>query len=424
MKFLILLLATVLSTTSLAANKLECDNIINFNDHKGQTYLSFMKETVKPVLDDYAINGYVLAGPEAVEEALKNVSSKVRWKALKAAKNKENLLSLAAELEGQTANLYDLPNMIAGVDRSLNRYTLSTFLGLVSCGGAIIEYSEGNVAYNIHYGTGDFDKDNRTGRSFGEGIGVRDADDASDKNYLRDLEEFVTEHESSIDEFYSTLMKSLANSDSSGMPTISKFGQLLLTDFLAVYTAEQARNLMDGRIHTHWDAALLEVTLMGAFHSGQEELKLFYKDPYTNEISFTDTVYNQDTGCSDKERKVREVRLYDYWQFSASTDPQHCKRSGINITKKEFRKLGLLISKYQRENNPELVAAVERHFSSRNRGKNVFYQLSKFFINSKTPDSLGEKNSNDLADDFTNFLLQVKKDAQKITKLIESGDLN
>ena len=31
-----------------------------------------------------------------------------------------------------------------------------------------------------------------------------------------------------------------------------------------MYTAEQARNLMDGRITLHWDAALLEVTLLAS----------------------------------------------------------------------------------------------------------------------------------------------------------------
>ena len=43
---------------------------------------------------------------------------------------------------------------------------------------------------------------------------------------------------------------------------------------------------MDNRITTHWDAALLEVTLLGAFHAGQKEIKLFYKDPLTGEQRF------------------------------------------------------------------------------------------------------------------------------------------
>ncbi|MBT7611230.1 MAG: hypothetical protein HN576_15835 [Bacteriovoracaceae bacterium] len=411
----------VLVNTSLAfgaGNKLNCSNIVNLNTHKGQTYLSFMRAIVKPKMNHYATNGYVLRAASDVEKVLENVSSKVKRAAIRSAGNIDNLLNLANELEGQTTNLYELPKIIASVSKSFNRYKLSTFLGLASCGGVIIEYAPGHVAYNIHYGTGENDKDDRTGRSFGEGTS-RDADDASDKNYLKDLEEFVIEHKSSTKAFYTTLLKSLSNSDSSDMPLISEHGQTLLTDFLAVYTAEQARNLMDGRISVHWDGALLEVTLLGAFHAGQEDIKLFYKDPYSGETSFTNTVYNQDIGCSVKERKVRGVKLYDYWQFSSSTNMNHCRRSGINITKRSFRKLGLLISDYQRKHNPEIIANVERHFTSRNTGKNVFYQLSKFFINSKTPVNLGDKRASELSLDFTTFLLQVRKDAAKITAEIE-----
>lgn len=416
MKTLLIGIITLLSISLAQAsdNKLNCDNVIDFSKHKGQTYLSFMREVVKPRMDIYATEGYVLRGGQEIREVLENVSSKVKRSAIRAAGSLDNLISLADELSGQVTNLYDLPGTIAAVSSKYNRYKLSTFLGLASCGGAIIKYAPGHFAYNIHYGTGDQEKDDRTGRSFGEGH-HRDADDASDKNYLRDLEEFVTEHKSSAEDFYTTLVKSLANSDSSGMPAISTLGQTLLTDFLAVYTAEQARNLMDGKISIHWDAALLEVTLLGAFHAGQDNIKLFYKNPITLETSFTDTVLNQDTGCSVKERKVRGVRLYDYWQFSSSKDISHCRRSGINVTKRSFRKLGLIISKYERKNNPKLVANVERHFSLKNRGKNIFYQLSKFFINSKTPAILGDKGASELAEDFTAFLLQVREDANSIS---------
>ncbi|MCO4793489.1 MAG: hypothetical protein KC493_07250 [Bacteriovoracaceae bacterium] len=425
MKLLSLALLTLLNGSLAFAqdNKLGCDNVINFSDFKGMTYLSFMEEAVKPTMDEYAMEGYVLKGRAEAEEALKNVSGKVRWAATKAAGSKETLLDIADELEGQVTNMYELPGLIASVYNNVNRYKLATFFGLVNCAGAIVQYAPGHYAYNIHYGTGDVDKDERTGRSFGEGH-ERDADDASDKNYLRDLEEFGLEHESSMNNFYSALVKSLSNSDSSDMKEVSDFGKTLLTDFLAVYTAEQARNLMDGRISLHWDAALLEVTLLGAFHAGQDQVKLFYKNPNTGESSFTSTVLNQDTGCSVKERKERSARVYDYWQFSSSVDPSHCRRSGINITKKSFRKLGELISKYQEQNSPELVNNVLGHIGRSSRGKlNIFKQLSKFYISSKTAKALGEEESNELAKDFSAFLAQVKKDAKKITVMIENGEL-
>jgi hypothetical protein len=424
MRTLFLLIISLFSITlSAQENKLGCDNVIDFADYKGQTFLSFMQQTVKPTLDDYALNGYTIANTAQVRKTLNAVSGKVRWAAGRAARGQANLLKIVDRLEGQNTNMYELPTMISRVDSGVNRYKLSTFIGLASCAGAIIKFAPGHFAYNIHYGTGAQERDEQTGRSFGEGF-ARGADDASDKNYLKDLEEFGHEHADSMDAFYQSLIKSLANSDSNNFKGISNFGKVLLTDFLAVYTAEQARNLMDDRISTHWDAALLEVTLIGAFHAGQEEIKLFYKDPYTGRTSFTDTVYNQDNGCSTKQRKLRKARVFDYWQFSSSTNTRHCKRSGINITRREFRKLGQLITKYELKNNPELVRNIAKLIGSYPRGRyNIFNKLSGFFINASTDKALDEELARDLANAFSAFLAQVKKDAGTITKLIEAGEL-
>lgn len=418
MKFISLFLfISSLAQVWAAEGKLKCDNVIDLANFKGQTYLAFMQETVAPTMNQLATEGYVLSGADAVKKALKNVSSKVGKKAIKSVGgDEEALYSLAQKLEGKTATLYDLPALIGKAAPGSDRYTLSTFFGLVSCGGAIIKYAPLNYAYNIHYGNGENEKDERTGRSFGEGP-TRSADDASDKNYLTDLEEFVLENPESMDEFYSTLVKVLGNSDASDYLKIPKSGQTLLTDFLAVYTAEQARNLMDGRISLHWDAALLEVTLLGSFHAGQEQIELFYRNPTDRSIAFVTEVYNQSPGCNPVDTdKVRSARLYDYWQFSASTDRANCNRSGINITKEQFRKLGQAISDYERENNPKLVEKIEKHFEENNRGGNVYQELSNFFINKNAKASLGDSRANQLAKDMTQFLMQVVQDAPAISE--------
>ena len=261
----------VVSTWAQAAEKngdlLNCSSlgeVIDFSDHRGQTYLSFMEKTVKPMMDTYATEGYVLASTDQVMAAFEQVSSSVQWKILKTfqmsksasrADKLRQMEILMDKLQGQTATLYTLPQMIHSANSKTRRYKLATFIGLASCAGPIIRYHDDNYAYNIHYGTGTVEKDNRTGRSFGAGP-VRQAEDASDKNYLIDLEEYVVEHSGNTQEFYTTLLKTLLNSDADNYPNISDFGQTLLTDFLAVYTAEQARNLMDNKIHPHWDASL------------------------------------------------------------------------------------------------------------------------------------------------------------------------
>ncbi|MBI2520271.1 MAG: hypothetical protein HYV97_07630 [Bdellovibrio sp.] len=417
----ILALATFTATSALAADgKLGCDNVLDLNDYKGQTYLNFMQETVKPMMDQYATKGYQLKGAAEVKSALRNVSSKVKNKAIESVGGDVNALyRLAGEIEGETVTLYDLPNLIGEhAPRGADRFTLSTFFGLVSCGGVVIQYAPENLAYNIHYGTGENKMDERTGRSFGEGP-VRSADDASDKNYLQDLEEFVLKYEDSMQSFYRTLIKALANSDTSDFSKIAPFGQTLLTDFLAVYTAEQARNLMDGRISLHWDAALLEVTLLAAFHAGQDEITLFYNDPtQNNELVFTNSVYNQAPGCEGSVRgKERSARLYDYWQFSRNPDPSNCRRSGINLTKDAFRTLGETITEFEREKHPELVERLENHFGVEST-KNIFKSLSQFFISADAKSKVGTRESNELAEDVAAFLLQVKRDARTITRSI------
>lgn len=425
MKFLgLILLSTLLSTFTYAqSNKLGCENVIKFSDYNGMSYLNFMQEIVKPVMDEYATDGYVLADRNSVAQALKQVDYKVRRSAISAAKGEKNLLKIADQLAGTQTDMYELPELIAKTDGKVNRYKLATFFGLVSCAGAIIEFAPGHYAYNIHYGTGQKDRDQQTGRSFAEGD-HRKANDASDSNYLKDLEKFGKKHISSMEPFYMALVKSLAMSDAQNFEGVSNFGKLLLTDFLAVYTAEQARNLMDGRITLHWDAALLEVTLLEAFHSGQSDFKLFYKDPYTGKSSFTDTVYNQDNGCSVKERAQRKARMQDYWQFSSSTDPKNCKRSGINITKREFRKLGRLITKYELKNNPHLIKELLYKIGGSSRGSaNAFKQLSSYFIRYNADKYVAQEFGHDLAKDFVKFLIQVRKDADIISEQITSGQL-
>lgn len=415
MRSVLVFLFTLTSLSGFAAEKLgdrlHCDNVIDFSDFKDQTFLSFMISTVRPQLNSLATKGYPVADGKTVREALDNVSDKVRGKALKGAGGEEKLVALADALAGEKVTLYTLPEKIAAQDRRFDRYGLSTFLGLASCGGAIIKFYDDNYAYNIHYGTGKVKKDPQTGRSFGAGPS-RPADDASDKAYLTDLEEYVTSR-TNTSEFYETLILALTNSDTSNYRSINSEGQTLLTDFLAVYTAEQARNLMDNRITLHWDAALLEVTLLSAFHSGQKEISLFFKDPKENTTYFTDNVLNQAPGGEVRNKK-RKAKLMDYWQFSSRTEPQYKNRSGINITKEQFRALGLAISEFERKNNPDLVKRVERHFKGINTEGNLFEELSLFLINPKTPKKLGNVGY-ELAKDFTAFLEQVADDAEKIT---------
>jgi hypothetical protein len=161
----------------------------------------------------------------------------------------------------------------------------------------------------------------------------------------------------------------------------------------------------------HWDEALLEVTLLAAFHAGQDQVYIM------NDGLLTAQTAKQASGCSVAEKAFKPAGMIDYWQFSKSTDPENCNRSGINVTRRDFRKLETLISDYELKNNPDLVARVNRHFKNIQLSRNVFSNLTDFLINFNTPRKLDAKTL-ELAQDFTAFLMQVNKDAQKITELI------
>lgn len=395
-------------TPAFAKNRLAYSEVIKVSEHKGQTFLSLMKDTIKPALDEKATGGFQVITGKEVATQIDLLESKVSSKALTTAGSLENLMTLADALNvnHESITFYELPAAISKLGYSKGAFDLTTFFSLISSGGVAVQFDRNNISYNVNYGTGENANDERTGRSFGES-NDRLALDASDKHYLTILEDYVTTDADNIGQFYKTLLTILLNNDTTGYGKITKAGQAVATDFLSVYIAEQNRHLMSNFTKHPWDEALLEVTLLAAFHAGQEKIHVMYGG------ELTDTTRQQVTGCSADEAREKNASLVDYWQFSSNPDPAHCTRSGINITRKDFRALGAQITSYQREVNPELVQRIETHMGI-TKSKNLFADLSGFIINLDTPDSL-DRETLKLASDFTEFLLAAKESAEEMT---------
>lgn len=413
MKNILSLLILLISSISFAS-QITYTKIVDLSQHKGRTYFSLMREVIKPALDQMSTDGFdVVSGQQAVA-ALKKVDNKVASGALRAAGSVYRLKQVADSLasEKRKFNFYDLPQVLGQNGIGSGRFDLSTYLALVSGGGVAVQIDNENIAYNVNYGSGNVDKDEMTGRSFGEAPG-RLALDASDKHYLQILEAYVRGNSSNVEHFYRSILAILLNSDASEYSQITRDGQAVATDFIAVYTAEQDRHLMANLRSHAWDEALLEVTLLSSFHAGQDKIKLMYNG------TLTDTTLKQAPGCNTEARQPKKASLTDYWQFSKSTDPANCNRSGLNVGRKDFRSLGAAITSYHRQKNPDIVARVERHFkSSKNRG-NLFAQLSNYLINFNTPSKL-EAEDLALIEDFTAFLMKVKADADTTDQFIVS----
>ena len=413
--------ATVESTEAVRApataasirngDKLRFKTLIDLSSGKGQTFLSFMKSTIKPALDGYADNGFTVAGGDAVSRTLKNVGDGVSSGALKNGGSEQNLVKMADKLsQAGPVTVYTLPNAIKATKLQGDMYRLSPFFALASGGGVAVYVSDNNYYYNVNYGTGKNDKDEMTGRSYGAGP-TRDADDVSDKDYLKELQDYVRTPNQDISQFYRTMLEILLNCDPVGYAKISPQGQTVMTDFLAVYTAEEDRHMMDPEMDSHaWDVALMEVTLLSALHGGQDKVMVMFNGTYT------DTTPVQAPAGQPRTRK-QPASMTDWWQFT--TNLKNPNRSGINITLKDFRYLGAIISEYERKINPGVLAKVEAHFNGTHAtmNGNVFQALSSFIVNPKAPDALkGEAYS--LAKDVTAFLMQVNKDANQINDAI------
>lgn len=397
---------------SLAADQIRLQSYYDLADHSGQTYLNFMRTEVKPAMDHLATEGYTMRGEDSVEEAYRQVDKKIqrrvngRWGGLK------NVKRIAGLLEGKTVTLNTLADEIAKVDRTApDRFNMATFLGLASGGGVTIKYYDDNYGHNVHYDV----KEERSGRSFGVGP-TRKANDASDKNYLNDLENYVRGQEtrSNTTEFYKTLFEALLASNPVNYPAVDKEGQTVLTDFLSVFTAEQARNLMDGRVHPHWDAALLEVTLLASFHAGQEEIALYYQNIKTKKTSFTETTLRQ-TPC-EYPSVEQAAHLQDYWQFSRNiTSEKNCRRSGINVTKSQFRRLGKDITSYISRHHSATYKAVVKSMGLK-RSSNLYQSLSYFLIDDKLPKALSDERVEEITLAWVSFLQKVQDEAKAITQ--------
>ena len=386
-------------------------------DTGGQSFLSFIKATVKPELEKYATRGYPVADGQRLLNTLEWVDNKVSRQVLSSVKGTtkterlENLKKIGDQLKGKVANLHSLPQMIADTGLASDRYTLSTYIGLASCGGSSLKLADDNYAYNIHYGTGDEKKDQQTGRSFGASRVFR-ATDSSYSHYLTTLEEYVATDSENVQEFIKTIMETLTNSVTSNYEKVNDQGDGVLTDFFAIWTAEQTRNLMDGHVKLHWDAALLQVTLLSAFHAGQDKIVLFYKDPLSERVSFTDKTYelawprkNRQSQTCDvdlESRTTKDATLKDYIGVHYRTF-EHCGRSGINMSRNEWKRLSKEITRYllAKTTGRQKVEDVRRYIKGyvnldldengreyREDDQDILREIARFLINDKTPDTI------------------------------------
>ena len=280
--------------------------------------------------------------------------------------------------------------------------------------GASVKLSQNN--YNIHI---NFPNGPEGGRSYGWTAGQ--VGDWSDKMYINKLFGIVSNGDKGdLGKFYELVIQMLGACNADGkdasIESLEVSMQRVAANFLAIYTAEEYRAMVP-QPHKNWDDALLEVTMLGAFHGGQSKLTKFYLGEFSTKSKVQNSgVYAKTKPGPNAESAVDKVaEMNDYWQFSA--DPAS-KQSGINITRSDFEKMGRVITKYESEiaKNPVLdrIQAVVG-----GDGKNIIKSISNFFTNGKSKDL---SKIDKLARDVSEFLMNVQKDADEITKWELQGE--
>src|SRR6516225_357182 len=266
--------------------------------------------------------------------------------------------------------------------------------------------------YNIHE---NFPKSAQGGRSYGWTSGQ--VGDWSDKMYLDHLALVVVDKDKNdLKNFYQTIIQLLGACDAhelavltnnynpetkTGVPT-----QRVATNFLAIYTAEEYRAIQGTK---NWDDAILEVTLLGAFHGGQTTFTKFYRGKFTTRSNVQETGNYYGLPSKDINGKViptvaKDATMDDYWQISKTST-----RSGIHLTAGDYGKMGTAITKYEStQAHNKTLSLIQSIVGS---GPNVIESISRYFTEGKADPS----KTNTLAVAVAEFLDQVNTDADVIT---------
>jgi hypothetical protein len=303
----------------------------------GQTYLAFMMSKVKPALDTF--------------------DSVIRQDPAYAAKHYQQLQQ-------------DLIQKHAGV---------------------AIRIDSNNYFFNVGYnnGTGGAD-DVKSGRSYGVGPTQRQSD-PSDVAYLTELAAYYQSEPGSMQDFFHALLIALFNCDPSGWSAdsgtyhaLSKAGQIVATDFMAIYTAESDRHIM---VHlapkSHpWEVDLAAATFVSEFVSATGKLMV--------------------------GGQLKPGAIGQWWAKGTSG-------SGIGETRRDRIKLQQKIADYEFKVHPDLVTTVNGIVGT-TTGHDPIQEIFEYLNTPNGPKNLNNPDGDKLMSALLTYMENVKKDAATIAQ--------
>jgi hypothetical protein len=398
--------AIVSGTTPLHASYLSVD----LTDKSGQTFFAVMtaKDGIKSNIDADSVREFVVPNSATIIENAGHFDPVVFGKILRLFRNGESdFVRLVDSLEGKTLNpvsilpalrssLSSLKILRTGPDGDpkipLNAQKIAPFFALASGSGVMVRLDANNYYLNQGYPKGNPEDPEllktqvKKGRSFGASPG-RKALDASDPVYLKGLKEYMDANPDAT-EFYTVMFDILIRSDASGLKNLSEDGQILMTDFIAVYTAEMTRYLMTGDLHQHaWMNDLAEVTM--------------------------DAAYGTASGMVMREAEFVTGVPNDYFAPSKVSTS-----SGIGITRRDRQALQKRVSQALRETD-QTAAAVEAIIGQRKDGDIIHGVM--LFLNDEANQSVISKRGPELRDAVVEFLVSSRVHHAVITPKVKAS---
>ncbi len=407
--FVFLFLVQTLFAAPPAVRK---EHSLDLSAFEGQTFLQTMEEEetgIKAHFDSDYLFEYEVAEWTTIQKALSHFDTKVRNKVLKAFEKREaGLQKLIVALEGTTFSPSNIVPLVGKEDawktgksknvRDANIFEVSQFIAMASGASTLVKINSKNYYYNYGYKSGAHKDDVKSGRSFGAGPNHA-ANDASDIMYLNELEEHLNETKAPK-AFYQTFLEVLTQTKTSGFNSrkLSALGQTVLTDLLAIYTAESNRHIMvnlNPKKHP-WENDLAEVTLLSAYCAA--------------------------SGKVLREDSFRDGNLVEWWAKSSYVNPKTGKksnRSGIGITRVDRRKLQRAVAGCQRQSAPELVEAVETLVGGSGVGGDVYRGVMEY-LNARKNQKEIVANAKEITSAVVDLVLDTRENASALTECVET----
>lgn len=398
------------------------------SDIRGTTYITFLKEKLKPALDKLSDKknggggGFKNIGADAYIKNSSHLDKIVHAKYRGAKWNRSSRSYEGGLSEDKVEDIYialkkikpestvdsltyfnredkawpsknDMALALKEARINAAPFDLATLYALTSGFGVKVKIDDNNYNYHVLYMTGKTKPHTEvmSGRSFASSP-KRGVGDATDPEYLRDLSKYLKET-SDQKPFYKALILAIANSDPSGFSQLSPLGQLVLGDFLTVYTAEAIRHLM--------------VNLQQGMHPWEIDLAA---------VTFVSTVSAQ-IGQVVTEGNLVDADLGAWFAPSKNNVEGGPQRSGIGITRKDRKKFQKAIHAYEMttKDGKALIGKIQAIIGNKYYQDDAIQGVFEYLSNNYTPKSMGPK-ALQLANLMAEYAELIRSDAQQIAQ--------